>query len=115
GPRAGLEDVDRELVVVLARGDVVGRLGDAVGQIALEETQIGVHPRCRRLDPAEPVDHRPRNALAGDRKVLNRLAGLCAPELLRGLVAYSHWFNSIRSQIELETRDCRRSRLCEQN
>ena len=34
GPGAGLEDVDRELVVVLARRDRVGRRGDPVGEVA---------------------------------------------------------------------------------
>jgi hypothetical protein len=37
GPRAGLEDVDRELVVEFAGGDLVPGCGDALGLFGVEE------------------------------------------------------------------------------
>ena len=40
GARAGLEDVDRELVVVRARGDLVGGGGDALGEVGVEQAEI---------------------------------------------------------------------------
>ncbi len=48
-PRARLEDVDRELVVELARGDAVAGGGDAVGEVAVEQLEVGV--RRARLRP----------------------------------------------------------------
>jgi hypothetical protein len=79
--RAGLEDVDRELVVELAAGDAVGRCGDAVGLVGVEQVELGVHARGRGLDPAEPARHRHRDRLPGNREVLDRLRRLTSPEL----------------------------------
>ena len=81
GARAGLEDVDRELVVVLAGRHRVGGGGDAPGQLRVEEPQVGVDPRRGALDPAQPPHDRQRHALSGYREVLHRLAGLPAPKL----------------------------------
>ena len=50
GAGAGLEDVDRELVVVLAGRDLVARGRDALGDVGVEQAQLGVHPRGRGLD-----------------------------------------------------------------
>ena len=82
GARAGLEDVDRELVVVLAVGDLVGRGGDALGDVAVEQAEPGVGARRRALDAPQPVHDRQPDALAGDLEVPDRLGGLSAPELL---------------------------------
>ena len=38
-PGAGLEDVDRELVVVLALGDRVAGRGDPLGQVGVEQAR----------------------------------------------------------------------------
>ena len=48
GARAGLEDVDRELVVELAGGDAVGGGGDPLGEVGVEQPQLGVDARRRR-------------------------------------------------------------------
>ena len=80
GAGPGLEDIDRELVVVLAGGDLVGGRGDALAEIGVEEAKLGIHPRRRRLDPPQPMDDRHRDRLAGDGKVGDRLRGLLTPQ-----------------------------------
>ena len=82
GARAGLEDVDRELVVELAGGDAVAGGRDALGVAGVEQSELGVDARRGGLDAPEPADHRDRDRLAGDREVADRLGGLAAPELL---------------------------------
>ena len=82
GPGSGLEDVDRKLVVELARRHTVAGLGDALRLVLVEESELGVHACGGGLDPAEPASDRGRNRLARDREVGDRLAGLVAPELL---------------------------------
>src|SRR5437588_358942 len=78
---ARLDDVDRELVAELSRGDTVGGGGDALGLVGIEQAELRVDPSGGGLDPAEPPRDRSRNRLAGDRKVVDRLARLAAPEL----------------------------------
>ena len=80
--RAGLEDVDRELVVELTGGDAVSRGGDALSLAGVEQAEFGVDARGGGLDASEPADHRHRDRLAGDREVRDGLGGLAAPELL---------------------------------
>ncbi len=58
GAGAGLEDVDRELVVQLAAGDAVGGGSDPVGLVAVEQAEVGVHVGGGALDPAEPARDR---------------------------------------------------------
>ena len=58
GARAGLEDVDRELVVELAGRDPVAGGGDPLGLLRVEQPELGVHARRGGLDPAEPARHR---------------------------------------------------------
>src|SRR5262249_10350816 len=82
GPGAGRKDVDWELLVVLAVGDLVAGLGDPLCKVLVELAKLGVRARRRRLDPAQPADHRRRNRLPGDLEVLYRLRGLAAPELI---------------------------------
>src|SRR5262249_25389679 len=85
GAGARLEDVDRELVVELAGGDPVGGGGDPVGLRRIEQAGLGVDGGRRGLDPPEPADDVDRDRLAGDGEVVDRLAGLSAPELLLDL------------------------------
>ena len=80
--RAGLEDVDRELVVELTCGDAVGGGCDALGLVGVEQAEIGVHAGCSSLDPAEPAGDGSRDRLPGNGEVLDRLPGLGAPELV---------------------------------
>ncbi|MEJ7718115.1 MAG: hypothetical protein WKF31_09200 [Thermoleophilaceae bacterium] len=48
GARAGLEDVDRELVVVAAVRHLVGGGGDALGLVGVELSELGVGARAPR-------------------------------------------------------------------
>ena len=80
--RPGLEDVERELIVELARADAVAGGGDAFGLLLVQQAQLCVHARGGGLDPAEPARDGRRNRLAGDGEVVDRLAGFRPPELL---------------------------------
>ena len=93
GAGAGLEDVDRELVVVFAGGDRFARLGDPRGHGGVERPELRVRRRRGRLQPAEPADHGNRDPLAGHREVVNGLGGLATPELL----SQSRCLHQIRS------------------
>src|SRR5581483_10013373 len=74
GARAGLEDVDRELVVELPGRDAVGGGGDPLRLVGVEEAELAVHARGGGLDASEPAGDGRRNRLAGDGKVAHRLA-----------------------------------------
>ena len=88
-PRARLEDVDGELVVELAGCDAVGGGGDAVGEVVVEESEVGVDTRSGRLDPSQPACDGDRDGLAGDGEVGDRLLGLGAPQgLLLGCLRH---------------------------
>ena len=80
--RPGLEDVDRELVVELARGNAVAGSGDAIGELPVEQLEVGVRARRCGLDPPQPARDRSRDRLARDREVGDRLLGLATPESL---------------------------------
>ena len=79
GPGASLEDVDRELLVVLAGGDRVARRGDLLGDVGVEQAELGVDAGGVCLDPAKPADHGHGDALARDREVLNCFRRLRPP------------------------------------
>jgi hypothetical protein len=79
--RAGLEDVDRKLVVELACCHPVGRCGDPLALLRVEQAELRVRACRRRLDSPEPTSDGRRNRLARDAEVLDGLAGLAAPEL----------------------------------
>ena len=83
GARAGLEDVDRELLVVLARGHLRRRRRRSARPASASSRPSSAFTRAAApLMRPEPVDHRGRDALARDREVLDRLGGLAAPQLL---------------------------------
>ena len=82
GAGAGLEDVDRELVVVFAGGDRVAGGGDPFGQRFVELAELAVDQRRGGLQPAQPADDGNGNPLAGNGKVVDGLGGLATPELL---------------------------------
>ena len=82
GAGAGLEDVDRELRVVLAGGDRGGGLLDARGAALVEQPELAVDGGGGALDARQPVDDGDRDGLPGDREVLDGLGGLPAPQLL---------------------------------
>src|SRR5690606_491159 len=78
--RAGLEDVDREVLVVLAGDDLLGGLGDGPREVLLEDPELGVGERGGALDLREGSDVVPRQARAGDGEVLHRALRLGAVE-----------------------------------
>ena len=80
GAGAGLEDVDRELVVVLARRHRVAGGRDPLADRGVEQAELGVDPRRGGLDPPQPAHDGDRNGLPGD-EIGGRLAGLLAQEL----------------------------------
>ncbi len=84
GARARLEDVDRELRVVLARGDLLRGFLDFGRGAFGQQTQLAVDGGRGALDAREPVHDRQWHGLARDREVLYGLGGLSAPELLVG-------------------------------
>ena len=79
---SGLEDVDRELVVELARSDPIPCGRDAIGELAIEQLEVGVRTGGGGLDPSEPARHRGRDRLARDGEVGDRLLRLRTPESL---------------------------------
>src|SRR5205823_13650239 len=56
------------------------RFRDALRLVLVEEPELGVHERGRRLDATKPTRDRDGNRLAGDPKVLDGLARLSAPQ-----------------------------------
>jgi hypothetical protein len=82
GARPGLEDVDRELRVMVAGGHLVARARDRVGELGVELAEVGVRPGRGALDAPEPVDDRGGDRLAGDREVVDGLLRLTAVERL---------------------------------
>src|SRR5512133_697924 len=100
GARAGLEDIDRELVVALAGGDTICCGGNPLGLGGLEEAQLSVDAGRSCLDTSQPARNGSRDRLSGYREVLHCLARLASPELLPRLGG--HAFES-RSQGCVET------------
>src|SRR5262249_4886076 len=82
GPRTGLENVDRKLVVQFARGDAVSRGRDPFGLVRIEQPELRVYPGCGRFDPAQPAGDGRRDRLTRHLKVLYCFARLASPELL---------------------------------
>src|SRR5581483_11823898 len=83
--RAGLEHVDRELVVELAACDAIAGRSDALRLLVVEQAQLGVHARRGGLDAAQPARDRDGDRLPGHGEVGDRLARLAAPKLLCGV------------------------------
>ena len=59
-------------------------VGDPLGEVGVEQPEVGVRARGGALDAAEPAHDRHRHALARDREVRDGLRGLAAPQLLGG-------------------------------
>ena len=78
-PGAGLEDVDREVLVPLAAGHARRGLGDRVGDLAVEHAEVGVDRGGRALDGGQGADQLPLDGGAGDREVLDGPLGLRPP------------------------------------
>jgi hypothetical protein len=86
GAGAGLEDVDRELVVVLSLRDGVARARDPLGELGVQVAELRIDASRGGLDAAQPVDDRSGDRMPGDLEVLDRLARLAPPELGRRLL-----------------------------
>src|SRR5207248_616936 len=84
------------------------RTGEAIergNQIVDDAVERGDDARGGSLDPAEPARDVERDGLAGDREVVDRLAGLPAPELLgHATESSSRAFVSSSSQLVSLTR-----------
>ena len=79
--RAGLEDVDRELVVVLAARDRIAGDCNPLCFLGVEQPELGVRSGGGGLDPAQPARNGHRDRLAGNLEVANRLARFASPQL----------------------------------
>ena len=90
GPRAGLEDVDREVRVVLSLGDLARRLLDRARARLVQHAQLAIRGGRRRLDQAQRVDQRGWHPLAADREVLDGALGRGAPERAGGHLDLAH-------------------------
>ena len=90
GARTGLEHVDRELVVVLAVGDLGGGGDDRVGLLRRQQAEVLVHLRAGALEQAERADLGALQAAARDREVLHGTLGLGAPQRLDGHPDLAH-------------------------
>src|SRR5207302_6874495 len=80
GPRAGLEDVDDEIPVVLAARHLVRRLDDRAGELGVELARVAVDLGGRLLDEGERPDHPARQPQPADREILGRTLRLGAVE-----------------------------------
>ncbi len=79
GATAGLIDVDREVLVVLAFGHVVCRRDNHFGEPPIELAKVFVRLGTRGLQVAERVDHGRRQRAVGDRESFPPPARSLAP------------------------------------
>src|SRR5690606_31753188 len=77
---AGLEHVDREVVVVAALRHLGRGLGDGPADVLGQDPQLGVGQRGGALDAGEGGDERPRQPHTRDGEVLHGPLGLRAPQ-----------------------------------
>ena len=87
---AGLEDVDREVAVVLAGGHLIGSVGDRLGELAVEHPQFGVGLCSCLLDPGQRLDVGALQGLAGDGEVLHCTLRLGAVQGVHGDADFAH-------------------------
>ncbi len=90
GSRAGLEDVDGELIVVLAFGDLVRGGDDCVGLVRVEESEVLVDLRTRCFQQAHCADLGALERAPADREVLDCTLGLCSPQCVDGHPNFAH-------------------------
>ncbi len=88
--RAGLEHVDGEVLVVGARGDLVGGGHDRVGHVLGEHPELGVGARGGLLHAREGLDVPALEAGAGDREVLHGALRLRPVQRGRGDAHLAH-------------------------
>ena len=81
--RAGLEDVDRELLEVPALRDLARRGRDGRGARRVELAELAVHLRGDLLDQAERAEEARGHAQAAEREVQHRALRLRAEQRVR--------------------------------
>ena len=81
--RAGLENIEREMLVELALDDFLRGLHDERAALGIEQPEIVVRLRGGPFDQTKRADERPRKTLAADRKIQDGALGRSAVE--RGL------------------------------
>ena len=86
--RARLEDVDRELVVVLAARDRIAGCSNPLRLLRVEQSELGIGAGSGGLDAAEPARHGDGNRLTGNLEVDNRFARFASPQLPLDLGAH---------------------------
>src|SRR5260370_7661057 len=74
-PRAGLEDIDDEVLVELALLDFLGGLLNRVGDAGLEQAELSVDEGRRALDLRQRADEPAWEPQVADREVLPRAFG----------------------------------------
>ena len=92
-PAAGLPDDERELGVVRALEDFIGRLDDRLADLrVLELLQVEVDPCRGPLDLRQRMDERQGHpvGVGGDLEVLERALGLGPPEAVGGDLHLAH-------------------------
>ena len=82
--RAGVEDVDDELIEMPAREHLVARRDDRVRLSGVEPACLRVRERCCAFDTHERTDERREGTIAADRIVLDRSLGLRPPQSVGG-------------------------------
>ena len=87
---AGLEDVNREVAVVLAGRNLVGGVGNRLGELAVEHPQFCVRLGGGLLHPCQGFDVGALQRLAGDREVLDCPLRLCAVQGVHGNADFAH-------------------------
>ncbi len=90
GARSGLEDVDREMVVVVAVGNLLRGLDDGGSNVVVQQAEPRVGLRCGGLDQAQRADEGARQAQAADGKIIHGPLGLGAPQCVGGNPQLAH-------------------------
>ena len=80
GPASGLPDPKRELIVVLAVGNGIGRFADQLNLLMAQKFMLTIHRGAGALDPGQGLDDFEGNPFIADREVLERPLGLGPPE-----------------------------------
>ncbi len=87
---AGLENVDHELIVVLARRHFFGGLLDGRREIGRQLTEPSIHARSRALDQPQRADERSWKTQPADRKIFNRALRLRSVKRIRRNAHFTH-------------------------
>src|SRR5581483_11473877 len=90
GAAAGLENVDREMIVELAIGDATGSGPNAFGGFFGKVPEIGVDLRGGAFDQAHGANERARKTQATDWEVFDRALRLSAIEGVFGDAHFAH-------------------------